>query len=48
MYGIEKSAIAERAREIVQKNGLGDRITILQAKVEDVTLPVDKVTPPWC
>ena len=43
MYGIEKSAIADRAQEIVQENGFSDKITIIQGKVEDVQLPVEKV-----
>ena len=43
VYAIEMSAIAERAREIVQENGYADSITIIQGKAEDVQLPVEKV-----
>ena len=42
MYAIEMSTIAERAKEIVQENGYSNVITIIQGKVEDVQLPVDK------
>ena len=43
VYAIEMSAIAERAREIVQENGYANSITIIQGKAEDVQLPVEKV-----
>ena len=39
VYAVEKSSIAERAQEIVQRNGLAAKITILQQKMEDVVLP---------
>lgn len=42
MYAVEMSGIAEQARQIVADNGYSDRITLLQAKVEEITLPVDK------
>ena len=46
------SAIAESARQIVEDNGLSDRITIIQGKVEDVELPdcqdgVDIIISEW-
>ena len=44
MYAIEMSTIAERAKEIVQENGYSNVITIIQGKVEDVQLPVDKAS----
>lgn len=37
------STIIEKAREIVEVNGMSDKITLLQGKMEEVTLPVDKV-----
>ena len=40
MYGIERSAIAEQARQIVEDNRYQDRITIIQGKVEEVDQPV--------
>ena len=46
MYAVEMSGIAEQARQIVADNGYSDRITLLQAKVEEITLPVDKARAP--
>jgi hypothetical protein len=43
VYGIECSSIAEQAKQIVADNGFADRVTIVQGKAEEVTLPVDKV-----
>ena len=43
MYGIERSAIAEQAKQIVQDNGCQDTVTIIQGKVEEVDLPVQQV-----
>lgn len=37
------STIIEKAKEIVEVNGMSDKITLLQGKMEEVTLPVDKV-----
>ncbi|KAL6756287.1 protein arginine N-methyltransferase [Haematococcus lacustris] len=43
VYGIECSAIADQATQIVKDNGYDDKVTIIKGKVEEVTLPVDKV-----
>ena len=43
VYGIEFADIADYANEIIKKNNLSDKITIIKSKVEDVKLPVDKV-----
>ncbi|PFH37552.1 histone arginine methyltransferase PRMT1 [Besnoitia besnoiti] len=43
VYGIECSEIVNIARKIVKENDLEDRITFIQGKAEEVTLPVDKV-----
>lgn len=43
MYGIECSSIAEQAKEIVADNGYADVVTIVHGKVEEISLPVDKV-----
>ena len=43
VYGIEFADIADYANEIIKKNQLSDKITIIKSKVEDVKLPVDKV-----
>lgn len=37
------STIIDKAREIVEVNGLSDKITLIQGKMEEITLPVDKV-----
>ena len=43
VYGIECSAIAKMAQKIVKDNGYESKVTIIQGKVEEVVLPVDKV-----
>jgi protein arginine N-methyltransferase 1 len=43
VYGIEFADIADYAREIIKKNGLSDKVTIIKSKVEEAVLPVDKV-----
>lgn len=37
------STIIEKAREIVRANGMANKITLLQGKMEEVTLPFPKV-----
>jgi len=37
------STIIEKAKEIVEVNGMSDKITLLQGKMEDVVLPYPKV-----
>ena len=43
VYGIERSAIAEQAKQIVADNGYQDKVTIIHGKVEDTELPVPQV-----
>lgn len=43
VIGVDMSTIIEKAREIVEVNGMADRITLLQGKMEDVQLPFPKV-----
>lgn len=43
VYAVENAEIAIFAREIVKRNGLESKITILKGKMEEVVLPVDKV-----
>jgi len=43
VIGIEMSNIAEHAKKIVKANNFDNVITIIQSKVEEVELPVDKV-----
>ena len=37
------STIIFKAREIVEVNGLSDKITLIQGKMEEIELPVQKV-----
>lgn len=43
MIGVDMSTIIEKAREIVQVNGMADKITLLQGKMEEVQLPYPQV-----
>lgn len=43
VYAIEFAEIAFFAREIIKKNGLEDKITVIKGKVEDIVLPVPEV-----
>lgn len=43
VYAVENAEIAVFAREIIKKNGLESKITVLKGKMEEVVLPVDKV-----
>jgi type I protein arginine methyltransferase len=43
VYGIECSAIADQAKQIVIDNNYQKTVTIIQGKVEELELPVDKV-----
>ncbi|EDQ88287.1 uncharacterized protein MONBRDRAFT_37585 [Monosiga brevicollis MX1] len=43
VYAIDCSNIAKQARQIVKDNKFDDRITVIQGKMEDLKLPVDKV-----
>lgn len=43
VYAIECSSIVDYARKIVEANNFKDVITIIQGKVEEVELPVEKV-----
>ena len=43
VYGIEFADIANYAKKIIEVNKLSDKITIIQSKVEEAVLPVDKV-----
>jgi len=49
VYAVDASDIALLATQIVRKNGLGDVITVLQQRMEDVELPekVDVVVSEW-
>jgi len=43
VYAVENAEIAIFAKEIVKRNGLESKITILKGKMEEVKLPVEKV-----
>ena len=40
VYAIENAEIAHFATEIVKRNGLSDKITVIKGKMEEITLPV--------
>lgn len=43
VYAVDYSNIAEAARHIVADNKMSDKITVIQGKIEEVQLPVEKV-----
>ena len=43
VIAVDNSAIIDKTRENVYANGFADKITCLRGKIEEVTLPVDKV-----
>ena len=43
VVGVDMSTIIEKAREIVAVNGMKDKITLLQGKMEEVEVPFPKV-----
>jgi len=43
VYAIENAEIALFAEEIIKKNNLSDKITVIKGKMEEVLLPVQKV-----
>ncbi|KAF2136962.1 uncharacterized protein K452DRAFT_322102 [Aplosporella prunicola CBS 121167] len=43
VIAVDNSSIIEKAIVNVHNNGLSDKITLLRGKIEEVTLPVDKV-----
>ncbi|GAD94691.1 HNRNP arginine N-methyltransferase [Paecilomyces variotii No. 5] len=43
VIGVDMSSIIEKAREIVAANGMANKITLLQGKMEEVVLPFPKV-----
>jgi len=43
VYGVDCSSIINQAKQIVDKNGFSDRITLIKGKVEEIELPVDSV-----
>lgn len=43
VYAVDCSDIIHQARQIIKDNGFADKITLIQCKVEEMQLPVDKV-----
>lgn len=43
VIGVDMSTIIEKAKEIVEVNGMTSKITLLQGKMEEVELPFPKV-----
>ena len=43
VYGIDAAEVALQARQIVEDNGLTEKVTIIKGKVEEVQLPVGQV-----
>jgi len=43
VIGVDMSSIVEHAKNIVRDNNLSDVVTIIRGKVEEITLPVEKV-----
>jgi len=43
VIAVDNSAIINKARQIIFANGLQDKITCIHGKIEEVTLPVEKV-----
>lgn len=43
VIGVDMSTIIEKAKEIVERNGMSSKITLLQGKMEEVKLPYEKV-----
>lgn len=43
VIGVDMSTIIVKAKEIVEVNGLSDKITLLQGKMEEVELPFPEV-----
>ena len=43
VYAVEFAEIAIFAQEIVRKNGMQDKITVIKGKMEEVELPVPQV-----
>lgn len=43
VIGVDYSTIIDKAKEIVEVNGMSDKITLLQGKMEEVELPFPQV-----
>ncbi len=41
VVGVDAASIIDRTRDIVERNGLSDKITLVKGKVEEIVLPAD-------
>ena len=39
VYAVEATKMAQHARTLVQANGLSDTVSVIEGKIEDITLP---------
>ena len=46
VIGVDMSTIIFKAREIVEANGMSDKITLIQGKMEEIDMPFPKGTQP--
>ena len=52
VIGVDNSSIIEKARKIIERNGMSDKITLVKGRLEDVKLPlideeVDVIVSEW-
>lgn len=49
VYAVECSSIVNQARQIIEDNGFNDKISVIQGKMEEITLPeqVDIIISEW-
>ncbi|XP_013417331.1 protein arginine N-methyltransferase 6-like [Lingula anatina] len=49
VYAVEASSMAEQAKLVIKCNGVEDRVSVIQGKVEDIELPemVDVIVSEW-
>ena len=40
VYAVDNAEIAEYAREIIKRNNLETRVTVIKGKIEEIELPV--------
>ncbi len=43
VYGVENANIIDYSRKIIEENNLSGKITLIKGKIEEITLPVEKV-----
>lgn len=43
VYAVDACDVVDAAQSLVSHNNLAEKITLIKGKIEDITLPVDKV-----